>query len=54
MRSVHDPFELKGWIEQKLRQIWKLDSALNEAEIAGEIDLGGGSRADFEALSPLR
>ena len=49
-RSVHDPFELKGWIEQKLRQIWKLDSALNEAEIAGEIDLGGG-RADFEALN---
>ena len=40
-RSVHDPFELKGWIEQKLRQIWKLDSALNEAEIAGEIDLEG-------------
>ena len=26
-RSVHDLFELKGWIERKLHQIWKLDSA---------------------------
>ena len=26
-RSVHDLFELKGWIERKLNQIWKLDSA---------------------------
>lgn len=38
-RSVHDPFELKAWIEQKLRQIWKLDSALNDVENAGETDL---------------
>ncbi|MDB4617226.1 hypothetical protein OAE25_01010 [Verrucomicrobiales bacterium] len=40
-RSVHDPFELKAWIERKLRQIRKLDSVLNEAEIAGETDLEG-------------
>lgn len=40
-RSKHDPFELKRWIEAKLTQIWQLDTALTEAETAGEEDLEG-------------
>ena len=40
-RSKHDPWELKKWIEKKLTQIWKLNSALQEAEDAGEPDLDG-------------
>ena len=38
-RSTIDPFELKNWIEKKLAQIWRLDSALNAAEAEGEIDM---------------
>jgi hypothetical protein len=38
-RALHDPFELKVWIEKRLKMIWKLDAALNQAENAGETDL---------------
>lgn len=38
-RALHDPFELKAWIEKKLTQIWKLDRALSLAESEGEEDL---------------
>ncbi len=40
-RRQLDPWELKKWIEKKLTQIWKLDTALREAEAAGETDLDG-------------
>lgn len=40
-RSLHDPFELKAWIEAKLTQVWKLDRALGSAEDRGEPDLEG-------------
>ncbi len=40
-RERIDPFELKSWIEKKLAQIWRLDSALIEAESEGESDLEG-------------
>lgn len=39
-RATIDPFELKAWIEKKLAQIWRLDSALNAAEAEGETDMG--------------
>ena len=42
--SPLDPFELKAWIEKKLAQIWRLDSALNAAEYEGETDLEGVAR----------
>jgi len=40
-RVVHDPFELKDWIEARLTLIWKLDAALNLAEGEGVTDLEG-------------
>jgi len=40
-RGLHDPFELKNWIEKKLTQIWKLDRALSLAESECEEDLEG-------------
>jgi hypothetical protein len=40
-REVHDPFELKDWIEERLTIIWKLDAALNLAEGEGVTDLEG-------------
>ena len=40
-RGVHDPFELKGWIEERPTLIWKLDAALNLAEEDGATDLEG-------------
>ena len=40
-RAQIDPFELKSWIEKKLTQIWRLDSALIKAESEGETDLEG-------------
>lgn len=39
-RAAIDPFELKAWIEKKLAQIWRLDSALSAAEAEGETDMG--------------
>ena len=38
-RNVHDPFELKDWIEARMATIWKLDAALNLAQSEGETDL---------------
>jgi len=40
-RDVHDPFELKDWIEERMATIWKLDAALNLAQSEGETDLEG-------------
>lgn len=40
-RGLHDPFELKQWIEKRLKVIWKLDAALTIAESAGETNLEG-------------
>ncbi len=40
-RELHDPFELKAWIEKRLGLIWKLDAALTLAESEGETDLEG-------------
>jgi hypothetical protein len=40
-RDVHDPFELKDWIEERMETIWKLDAALNFAQSEGETDLEG-------------
>ena len=40
-RALHDPFELKAWIEKRLKMIWKLDAALTLAESEGETDLEG-------------
>ena len=40
-RENIDPIALKAWIEKKLAQIWKLDSALKAAESEGESDLEG-------------
>ena len=40
-RVVHDPFELKDWIEERLTLIWKLDAALNLAKGDGVTDLEG-------------
>ena len=40
-RSLHDPFELKDWIEKRLKMIWKLDAALIVAENDGITDLEG-------------
>jgi hypothetical protein len=31
-RALHDPFELKAWIEKRLTMIWKLDAALTLAQ----------------------
>lgn len=39
--DLHDPFELKDWIEERLARIWKLDAALNLAQSEGETDLEG-------------
>jgi len=43
-RAQLDPFEIKAWIEKKLAQIWRLDTALNDAEHEGETDLEGVAR----------
>jgi len=40
-RGLHDPFELKRWIEKRLKVIWKLDAALTIADSAGETDMEG-------------
>jgi hypothetical protein len=40
-RAAHDPFELKDWIEARLALVWKLDTALRQAEAEGETDLEG-------------
>lgn len=40
-RQLHDPFELKDWIEERLSIIWKLDAALNLAQGEDETDLEG-------------
>ncbi len=40
-RDVHDPFELKDWIEARMATIWKLDAALNLAQSEGETDWEG-------------
>ena len=40
-RKLHDPFELKDWIEERLGVIWKLDAALILAQSEGETDLEG-------------
>jgi hypothetical protein len=40
-RDLHDPFELKDWIEERLARIWKLDAALTLAQSEGETDLEG-------------
>ena len=40
-RELHDPFELKAWIEKRLGLIWKLDAALTLAESEVETDLEG-------------
>lgn len=40
-RSLHDPFELKDWIEKRLKMIWKLDAALIVAENEGITALEG-------------
>ena len=43
-RKQFDPFTMKAWIEKRLSLIWKLDSALNQAEADGEADLEGVAR----------
>ena len=35
-RALHDPFELKAWIESKLKQIWDLDRQLSVDEDSDE------------------
>lgn len=40
-RDLHDPFELKDWIEGRLARIWKLDAALNLAQSEEQTDLEG-------------
>lgn len=40
-RLLHNPFELKAWIEKRLKLIWKLDAALTVAENEGESNLEG-------------
>ena len=37
-RALHDPFELKAWIESKLQQIWDLDRQLSMDEDSEEIE----------------
>ena len=37
-RSCHDPFEIKEWIETKLKQIWDLDSKLTAVEDGNELE----------------
>ncbi|MCX6855023.1 MAG: integrase [Verrucomicrobia bacterium] len=44
-KAQHDPFELKAWIEKRLKMIWRLDAALNLAESEGETDLEGAAAA---------
>lgn len=39
MSEIHDPFELKDWIEERLGTVWKLDAALNHAQSDGETDM---------------
>lgn len=48
-RARLDPFDLKAWIEKKLSQIWRLDSALNRAQLEGETDLEGMARPILRA-----
>lgn len=40
-RLLHNPFELKAWIEKRLKLIWKLDAALTVAGNEGEASLEG-------------
>jgi hypothetical protein len=40
-RGQHDPFELKNWIEAKLKQIWELDRKLSEGEDLSELEKEG-------------
>lgn len=49
-----DPIELKKWIEKKLAQIWRLDTALKQAEADGEMDLEGVARPILQGRAPLR
>ena len=35
-RGLHDPFDLKAWIESKLKQIWALDKQLSTDENSEE------------------
>ena len=37
-RSQHDPFKLKAWIEEQLKEIWDLDNELNAMEEASELE----------------
>lgn len=37
-RGLHDPFELKAWIESKLEQIWDLDRQLSRDEDSTELE----------------
>ena len=37
-RARHDPFEMKAWIESKLKQIWDLDRQLREDEDSDETE----------------
>lgn len=49
-RDLHDPFELKDWIEERMATIWKLDAALNLAQSEGETDLEGVAAPFFRGL----
>ncbi len=53
-RDLHDPFELKDWIEGRLARIWKLDAALNHAQSEGETDLAGVAAPFLRGPPPLR
>jgi len=58
-RDSLDPIARKAWIDRKLTQIWKLDSALIAADSAVEFDLEGwrcrfmGRDSELEPL-PVR
>ncbi len=45
--DLHDPFELKDRIEERMSRIWKLDTALNLAQDRRENRLGGGALRGF-------
>lgn len=50
LSGLHDPFELKDWIEERLETIWKLDAALTHAESEGETDLERVAAPFFRGL----
>ena len=52
-RKLHDPFELKAWIESKLKQIWDLDKKLSADETMTEIEKEGVAAAAI-LMSNLR